>query len=103
MRISDWSSDVCSSDLEVITPATPDEVAVAVRRAATAGDRVKMVGTGHSFTSISAPESVMLRPDGLSGITAVDRAAMTVTALAGTRSEERRVGTECVKTCSFRW
>src|SRR3546814_16350987 len=56
-----------------------------------------MVGTGHSFTAISAPEAVMLGPDGLSGITAVDRAAMTVTALAGTplhvlNSELARMG-----------
>ncbi|HEY9562352.1 MAG TPA: D-arabinono-1,4-lactone oxidase [Nocardioides sp.] len=92
-----WSGLETAHPTEVITPATPDEVAVAVRRAAAAGDRVKMVGTGHSFTSISAPESVMLRPDGLSGITAVDRAAMTVTALAGTplhvlNSELARMG-----------
>ena len=43
-----------------------------------------MVGTGHSFTAISAPEGTMLRPDGLTGIIAVDRDAMTVTAVAGT-------------------
>jgi FAD-linked oxidoreductase len=53
----------------------------------TARDRsqtVKMVGTGHSFTAIGAPEGVMLRPDALTGIVSVDREAMTVTALAGT-------------------
>ena len=43
-----------------------------------------MVGTGHSFSAISAPEDVMLRPEGMSGTVAVDREAMTVTALAGT-------------------
>ena len=43
-----------------------------------------MVGTGHSFTAISAPEHTMLRPTRLGGIVAVDRDAMTVTALAGT-------------------
>jgi FAD-linked oxidoreductase len=46
---------------------------------------VKMVGTGHSFTAISAPEHTMLRPTRLGGILAVDRDAMTVTALAGTQ------------------
>ena len=43
-----------------------------------------MVGTGHSFTAISAPQGTMLRPGGLTGIVAVDRDAMTVTARAGT-------------------
>src|SRR4051812_50201127 len=43
-----------------------------------------MVGTGHSFTAIAAPEHTMLRPDRMTGIVAVDRDAMTVTAVAGT-------------------
>jgi FAD-linked oxidoreductase len=45
---------------------------------------VKMVGTGHSFTAISAPEDTMLLPTRLDGIVSIDRDAMTVTALAGT-------------------
>src|SRR3954451_389083 len=44
-----------------------------------------MVGTGHSFTGIGAPEDAMLRPDLMRGILAVDREAMTVTAYAGTQ------------------
>src|SRR3954447_15452621 len=44
-----------------------------------------MVGTGHSFTAISAPRDVMLRPQGMQGIISVDRDAMTVTAYAGTQ------------------
>src|SRR4051794_9885935 len=43
-----------------------------------------MIGTGHSFTGIAAPREVMLRPDRLSGMLAVDRDAMTATAYAGT-------------------
>jgi L-gulonolactone oxidase len=43
-----------------------------------------MPGTGHSFTGIAAPEGIMLSPSQLTGIVAVDRDALTVTALAGT-------------------
>jgi L-gulonolactone oxidase len=43
-----------------------------------------MPGTGHSFTGIAAPEGIMLNPARLAGIVAVDREAMTATALAGT-------------------
>ena len=43
-----------------------------------------MTGTGHSFTDIAAPEGTLLVPDRLRGVVAVDREAMTVTALAGT-------------------
>jgi L-gulono-1,4-lactone dehydrogenase len=43
-----------------------------------------MVGTGHSFTAIAAPEGTLLHPEGLTGILDVDREALTVTARAGT-------------------
>src|SRR3546814_4157101 len=59
MRISDWSSDVCSSDL---------------------------------FSSLRA--TVASR----SAMSRVTRAARAVG-----RSEERRVGKECVSTCRSRW
>ena len=49
---------------------------------------VKMPGTGHSFTDIALTDGLLLRPEGLRGITAVDRDAMTVTALAGTPLHE---------------
>jgi FAD-linked oxidoreductase len=68
----------------VAHPGDTDAVVAAVDRARHDGTTVKMVGTGHSFTAIATPGHTMLRPDRLSGIVAVDRDAMTVTALAGT-------------------
>ncbi|MFC4784745.1 D-arabinono-1,4-lactone oxidase [Nocardioides sp. MAHUQ-72] len=78
------------SGLESATPTWVEEpedtaaVVTAVEKARADGGTVKMVGTGHSFTSIAAPEGTLLRPQRLSGIVGVDRDAMTVTALAGT-------------------
>ncbi|WP_235736125.1 D-arabinono-1,4-lactone oxidase [Nocardioides alcanivorans] len=79
-----WSGLETASPSEVLAPTDPASVAEIVARAAGTGRRVKMVGTGHSFTGISAPEDIMLRPDRMIGILEVDRAAMTVTAAAGT-------------------
>jgi len=59
-------------------------VVAAVQAARADGTSVKMLGTGHSFTAIAAPEHTMLLPTHLTGILAVDREAMTVTAGAGT-------------------
>src|SRR3546814_8014078 len=66
MRISDWSSDVCSSDLVGAT-------------------------TGHEVAQ-----------------SPLERALTQLTLLAfveqaKARSEERRVGKECVSTCRSRW
>ena len=81
---SNWSGLESAAASVELTPRHAQAVADAVRTARDAGRRVKMLGSGHSFTAISAPVDVMLRPDLLSGITHVDREALTVTALAGT-------------------
>src|SRR3546814_20983630 len=114
MRISDWSSDVCSSDLFV-------EVA---------RDAVQLMG-GYGYMVESEVERVMRDALGstiYSGTSEMQRniigrwlglygkgicgrrrgkcrpGAVASLALAGDRrSEERRVGKECVSTCRSRW
>lgn len=67
-----------------MTPRSVGELQEAVRRAAEQGLRVKAVGTGHSFTAAAATDGVLVRPQALSGIREIDRAAGTVTVAAGT-------------------
>ncbi|WP_460798746.1 D-arabinono-1,4-lactone oxidase, partial [Nocardioides pacificus] len=80
-----WSGLESAHPQRVETPLDPSAVVAAVERARTERTTVKMAGTGHSFTAISAPDHTLLRPGGMSGIVAVDRDAMTVTARAGTQ------------------
>src|SRR3546814_15880000 len=99
MRISDWSSDVCSSDLDGVVDldATPEENLKNLARAKKVDvsdivvcilDRprhVELIGRVRS-----AGARIMLISDGdVSGVIA--------------RSDERRVGKECGRTCSSRW
>ena len=79
-----WAGLETARPARVEDPADTAAIVAAVERARAEGTTVKMVGTGHSFTAISAPEHTMLRPTALGGILAVDRDALTVTALAGT-------------------
>jgi L-gulono-1,4-lactone dehydrogenase len=85
VKWQNWSGLESAEPRRVSSPASPDDVVAAVETARTDRTTVKMVGAGHSFTAIAAPGDVMLRPDRLTGIVAVDRDAMTVTAYAGTR------------------
>src|SRR3546814_14594450 len=82
MRISDWSSDVCSSDL----PASRAASAVAMRVA------VRCSGSRNCATPARSDTALC------SSITLI--AANT---LVLARSDERRVGKECVSTCRSRW
>src|SRR3546814_14536918 len=88
MRISDWSSDVCSSDLFAPLEAATLDVGE---------DRVK---TGDNFLDIAAIEHANLAEHAR-----VRLAAGNVLAIQARvkRSEERRVGKECVSTCRSRW
>lgn len=82
---TNWAGNERAQATEIRYPSTTDEIVAAVQAAGAHDETVKMMGTGHSFTAISAPRGVMLRPDLLSGAISVDRAAMTVTAAAGTK------------------
>src|SRR3546814_11848856 len=95
MRISDWSSDVCSSDLEVAAvkavrdgPIHQEDLAV--------GDAAATLPVGHR-----APEPVGLTRLAHRDPVHRDGAADATDLLS--RSEERRVGKECVSTCRSRW
>src|SRR3546814_14939731 len=95
MRISDWSSDVCSSDL--VRRACHDaarELKVKLQPAgyASVPDRYHItmlflgdqVSSAHEASALQAARLVRMAPFTLS-------------------SDERRVGEECVSTCRSRW
>src|SRR3546814_10009544 len=81
MRISDWSSDVCSSDLARIH--------------------------AQEVVAVQSRVHVDVQMRHLLGCSGTDRVPQAQTlvrkGLAYRRSEERRVGKECVSTCRSRW
>src|SRR3546814_17929152 len=89
MRISDWSSDVCSSDLDL-----PDRPQPARLRQFLARGAIAAVGLGLQFRrglQLRIGGAQVLRP----------RRDLALERLM--RSEERRVGKECVSPCRSRW
>src|SRR3546814_3475312 len=92
MRISDWSSDVCSSDLRVV-------LAQPLLRALVAASAT-MNFFGRMFLAVYV--LYMTRDLGLGPVgVGLVLATGGIDSLA--RSEERRVGKECVSTCRSRW
>ncbi|QIK76330.1 D-arabinono-1,4-lactone oxidase [Nocardioides piscis] len=94
---TNWASTETAHPQEIVTPRATQQIVDQVEHARAHGRKVKMVGSGHSFTGISAPVDVMVMPHAHTGILSVDRDAMTVTALAGTQlhvlnSELERMG-----------
>src|SRR3546814_12094228 len=96
MRISDWSSDVCSSDLAVHLPV---HRAVA-RHAPFLDNSKKSVGSLFTIPLICSAGLLSFAHGANDVANAVGPLAAIVDAV---RSEERRVGKECVSTCRSRW
>src|SRR3546814_17495497 len=96
MRISDWSSDVCSSDL-----ITQELENILDSRIADDID----LPEGDIEDDFLMPEQFGLRD--FAGLTAQsDRGLRDIAShirAAILRSDERRVGKECVSTCRSRW
>src|SRR3546814_5342692 len=91
MRISDWSSDVCSSDLLRMGPSNtgllrkfPLVLEVTVRREL----KLDVSALFESLTRRVLPQ---------------DNPPVVKLPYDMGRSEERRVGKECVSTCRSRW
>src|SRR3546814_9473159 len=90
MRISDWSSDVCSSDLKVLTAArleNADVLVIADTYGVYVGD----------YERPGEQAALERSPKIYGGVDEAEARAIE------SRSEERRVGKECVRTCSSRW
>src|SRR3546814_4155114 len=85
MRISDWSSDVCSSDLMRVT---------------------ELVSLNLDSLHMDPPPA-WIRCLGKGGkertIPVHEQAVTTITTYLDDSSEERRVGKECVSPCRSRW
>jgi L-gulonolactone oxidase len=83
MTWQNWARTERVTPARVVAPATTDEVAAAVTAATRDRLKVRMIGSGHSFTGAAVAPGVQLRPDRLDGVHAVDRASGLVTVDAG--------------------
>src|SRR3546814_20961890 len=95
MRISDWSSDVCSSDLptggRLLMQAFMEEAV-----GASGGAPATVIPLGGP-QAVADALAASIRANG--GIVRTEAEVTDVLI----RQEERRVGKECVSTCRYRW
>src|SRR3546814_15956724 len=111
MRISDWSSDVCSSDLDFVA-RTADSVHRMVSDPSSPPKELTMetgqylvlstahirCATGQILTAwADYPPHKQPLP------VAPTQYGWFLHTMTPPRSEERRVGNECVSTCRYRW
>src|SRR3546814_501563 len=125
-----WSGTVRCEPNHRAEPVTLEEIQAEVVRATDEGERLRVIGSGASFSPLCACDDNHLSLRRFSGIESVDVQRSRVLVRGGTtlrelgselanlglalesapswnqvtiRSEERRVGKECVSTCRSRW
>src|SRR3546814_17476288 len=112
MRISDWSSDVCSSDLRhgLRNAMIPLVALTAVQFGVLLGGSIvtesvfALQGLGHLAWELITRRDIPT----VQAVVIILAAFFTILTLLGDllnawRSEERRVGKECVSKCRSRW
>src|SRR3546814_17311661 len=93
MRISDWSSDVCSSDLDAaFGHALAENVAPLV---------VELTGSHDAFVAPATSNGKNIAPRVAALLDVMQ--ISDILSVESERSEERRVGNEGGSTCKSRW
>src|SRR3546814_18486860 len=121
MRISDWSSDVCSSDLQVrrLASEAPPNILCELRQRGPIAIRSQpdmaekdlpacvvellRVGDFNQFRRLSCRRLDLDEPAREGKVVGFAKRSRPHRNRRADRSEERRVGKECVSTCRSRW
>ncbi|GGR47434.1 L-gulonolactone oxidase [Nocardioides luteus] len=83
MSWQNWAGTARADPARVVAPASTEAVVAAVKEASRDRLKVRMIGSGHSFTGAAVAPGVQLVPDRLDGVHSVDRESGLVTVDAG--------------------
>src|SRR3546814_14856535 len=105
MRISDWSSDVCSSDLKAQDAGAGKAAFAQAQKLCRSGFPIAMADARRLVAAIDqgTTSSRCILFDEKAAIVAVAQKEHRQIFPRPGRSEERRGGHECVSKCSSRW
>jgi FAD-linked oxidoreductase len=78
-----WAGNQQCTPERIERPATEQGLVRIVKQAAAGGQRVKVVGSGHSFTGIALTDGRLIRLDDYARVLSIDREKQTATVQAG--------------------
>lgn len=83
--MKNWSKAIQWQPAEVVYPSTEAEVQKVVQRAAEQRRKIRLIGTGHSFTPLCATDDILISLDNYQGLITADRETCQATVKAGTK------------------
>ncbi len=84
-RWGNWAREQFGAPSEIARPTTEDELIEVVAKAAQRGERVRAVGTGHSFNDCACTDGVMIDMTGLQRVIDADPTTGLVTIEGGAK------------------
>jgi FAD-linked oxidoreductase len=85
---SNWSGLVRMKPQKLVYPGSIEEVSELVRKAFREGKKIRVVGSGHSFTPLVHTDQILLSLDRMQGVESIDESGRTATVWAGTRLKD---------------
>ncbi|HXN92835.1 MAG TPA: D-arabinono-1,4-lactone oxidase [Candidatus Sulfotelmatobacter sp.] len=80
---TNWGGTYSCRPSRIVWPSSEDEIVAIVRAARQRGEKLKVVGSGHSFTDVGCTDGCMIKLDRYNKVLGIDRVGATVTAQAG--------------------
>lgn len=85
MKWKNWSGNVKCDPKSIEYPSSEEEVIKIVKEAKSAGKKIRMVGSGHSFSAVVASDQILMSLDKMQGLIGVDEELNQAEVWAGTK------------------
>lgn len=85
MKKTNWAGNVTFRPTRVVYPETESDVQRLVLQAANDRQKIRVIGSGHSFSALCKTEHILLSLDTYQGLVAVDKDRLQATVKAGTK------------------
>ena len=79
MKWTNWSGSVKSEPIAILYPSSEDEIIEIVKDALGTNKKIRMIGSGHSFSRILETEELLVSLDNMQGIISHDVESQTAT------------------------
>lgn len=83
--MKNWAGNIKWNPSEVVYPSTEKEIQQLVVRAGKEEKKIRLIGTGHSFTALCKTDHILMSLDKYQGLVSVDKDQMQATVKGGTK------------------
>lgn len=83
--MKNWAENVQWNPYQIAYPSSEDDIKELVLKALNNTKKIRVIGTGHSFTSLCVTDETLVSLDNYQGIVSVNKDTLQVTVKAGTK------------------